>query len=36
MCVCAKIKHPYRREQDVDWPVSNIVLSPEDEFNKVL
>ncbi|KAL5516767.1 hypothetical protein EMCRGX_G002176 [Ephydatia muelleri] len=23
-----------QREQDVDWPVSNIVLSPEDEFNK--
>ena len=36
MCVCVKIKHPYRREQDVHWPVSNIVLSPEDEFNKVL
>ncbi|KAL5516764.1 hypothetical protein EMCRGX_G002172 [Ephydatia muelleri] len=23
-----------QREQDVHWPVSNIVLSPEDEFNK--
>ena len=24
-----------RREVDIDWPVSNITLSPEDEFNKV-
>ena len=30
-CVCSisvKIKLPYRREQDVDWPVSNIILPP--------